>query len=672
MAGAPLQRWRIYRACKKVKTQPQIPHAIIEQGAGSGREDRMARFWTAGLAAALGFSALSVADSDAAPRKAPKIPAAQTQAMNALGLAVNDPARLPQDEVVYFLLPDRFANGDKRNDRGGLRGDRMITGFDPTDPGFYQGGDLKGLTNRLDYIQGLGATAIWLGPIYKNDPVQGTGKDASAGYHGYWISDFLSVDPHFGTRADMKRFVDAAHARGMKVYLDIILNHTADVISYRECPHDQPEGAVKVACAYRGIADYPWTRQGGVAGAPINDGFTGDDEATTENFARLKNPNWAYTPYIPMGEENAKNPPWLNDILRYHNRGDTTFKGEDSLYGDFNGLDDLNTQDPVVVNGMIEIFKQWITDYRIDGFRIDTIKHARPELWEKFIPAIAAHAKAEGIVNFHMFGEAYDFNPAALARFTRQFHMPNVLDFAFQGTVRDIVIEGRATRAFERLFDADHIYRDGRATAEQNPTFLSNHDMGRFAGFLRQKYPEMPDAERLQRIKLANAMMFFTRGAPVIYSGDEQGFNSDGNDKQARETLFASQVASWNDNDLVGTDRTNALDNFNTAHPLYQAIAEMARVRAAHPLLRRGEFVLRHTDEEGGLLVLSRLDRAAGVEYVIAFNADTKPRTENVLVQTSSSAWTSISGACGATSQAPGSLKLDMAPLSYSICRSAP
>src|SRR5215203_1386036 len=107
-------------------------------------------------------------------------------------------ARAPEDEVVYFVLPDRFENGDPGNDAGGLTGDRLTTGFDPAHKGFYHGGDLKGLMARLDYIQGLGATAIWLGPIYKNKPVQGGLGQESAGYHGYWITDFTTVDPHFG------------------------------------------------------------------------------------------------------------------------------------------------------------------------------------------------------------------------------------------------------------------------------------------------------------------------------------------------------------------------------------------------------------------------------------------------------------------------------------------
>ncbi len=104
-------------------------------------------------------------------------------------------------ERFYFVMTDRFANADPANDQGGLTGDRLATGLDPTDKGFYHGGDLKGLTGKLDYIQGLGTTAIWLTPSFKNKPVQGAGTDASAGYHGYWTTDFTQIDPHLGTNA---------------------------------------------------------------------------------------------------------------------------------------------------------------------------------------------------------------------------------------------------------------------------------------------------------------------------------------------------------------------------------------------------------------------------------------------------------------------------------------
>ena len=125
--------------------------------------------------------------------------------------------RAAEDEVIYFLLPDRFANGDPANDRGGLEGDRLHTGYDPTDPGFYHGGDLDGLTERIDYLQGLGVTALWIAPPFVNKPVQGPPGHESAAYHGYWITDFSRIDPHFGTNVEFRALVDAAHGRGMKV-----------------------------------------------------------------------------------------------------------------------------------------------------------------------------------------------------------------------------------------------------------------------------------------------------------------------------------------------------------------------------------------------------------------------------------------------------------------------
>src|SRR6202521_1794834 len=255
-----------------------------------------------------------------------------------LSLAPAAPAasreRPPQDEVIYFLLPDRFENGDASNDRGGLSGGRLKTGFDPSDKAFYHGGDLKGLISRLDYIQGLGATAVWVAPVFRNKTVQGAAGAESAGYHGYWITDFTRVDPHFGTNQDFRALVEAAHGRGMKLYLDIVVNHTADVIAYRECPTR--------TCAYRSRADYPYQRRGGLRGEPINSGFLGDDAGhqTAENFARLKRADYAYTPYVPRGEEHVKVPDWLNDPIYYHNRGNSTFRGESSTMGDFFGLDD--------------------------------------------------------------------------------------------------------------------------------------------------------------------------------------------------------------------------------------------------------------------------------------------------------------------------------------------
>ncbi|WP_205679456.1 alpha-amylase family glycosyl hydrolase [Brevundimonas lutea] len=576
--------------------------------------------------------------------------------------ALGDPtefrARPASDEVIYFVLPDRFENADPSNDRGGLEGDRLTTGFDPTHKGFFHGGDLSGLIAQLDYIQGLGATAIWLGPIYQNKPVQGSPGNESAGYHGYWITDFTRVDAHFGENADMKAFVDAAHARGMKVYLDIITNHTADVIKHRECPDS--------SCTYRSRADYPYSRQGGVDNAPINEGFLGDHIQTAENFARLTRSDYAYTPFVPDGEEGVKTPAWLNDPIYYHNRGNFGVPGEISQHGDFVGLDDLFTEHPRVVEGMIEIFGGWIDQFGIDGFRIDTARHVNPEFWQAFVPAMLERAEARGIPNFHIFGEVYNPDPAYLARFSHVDGFPALLDFAFQSVATDVIARGKGTDALAALYEADAIYKGGEEAALGLPTFLGNHDMGRFAMFVKQANPETSDEEIIRRVILGHALMMFGRGSPTIYYGDEQGFVGLEGDQAARQNMFASQVESYNAETLVGTTATTAERNFDTGHPLYAAIAEMARVRAAEPALRQGLQVTRASGAEAGLFAFSR--RLDGREVLVAMNTSGEAISENVWVDATSLDWTSLSGQCAPQASAPGSVRVDLAPYSYVVC----
>lgn len=570
--------------------------------------------------------------------------------------------RLPQDEVIYFVLPDRFENGDTANDRGGLKGGPLTTGFDPTHKGFYHGGDLKGLTRRLDYIQGLGATAIWLGPIFKNKPVQGAKGQESAGYHGYWITDFTTVDPHLGTEADLHAFVDAAHARGMKVYMDIIVNHTADVIQYRECG----EGS---ACPYRDRATYPYQRQGGVGGKAINSGFLGDDVQTAANFAHLTDPDYANTPYVPAREKNAKTPAWLNDPIYYHNRGNTTFEDESSTTGDFSGLDDLYTENPRVIAGMIDIYGSWIDRFGIDGYRIDTAKHVNPEFWRSFVPAMLERAKAKGIPNFHIFGEVTaGMEPGYLARWTKIAAYPAVLDFAFMNAVIQTVAENRPTRVLSSLFEGDVLYAREEATADILPTFLGNHDHGRFAHDVRVANPDASDDEIRKRVELGHAMLLTLRGVPTIYSGDEQGFAGDGNDQDAREDMFASKVASYNDNRLVGTTKTTATDSFVTSHPLYREIATLARLRVANPALTRGRQVIRARGDAPGLFAVSRFDPATGREYLIAFNTSTRPIVQAVQVETGSQRFATLAGTCAPTAAAPGSLMLELPAFGYAVC----
>jgi neopullulanase len=533
--------------------------------------------------------------------------------------------RLPQDEMVYFLLPDRFENGDTANDRGGLKGGPLQTGFDPAHKGFYHGGDLKGLIGKLDYIQGLGTTAIWIAPIFKNQAVRGAKGQESAGYHGYWVTDFTTVDPHFGTDADFKALVTAAHARGMKVYMDIITNHTADIIQYRECG----------ICAYRSKADYPAK---------------------------------AYTPYIPKGMEHAKTPDWLNDISLYHNRGNSTFEGESSTMGDFVELDDVKTEDPRAVAGFIEIYGGWIDKYGVDGFRVDTAKHVNPEFWQGFVPAILARAKAKGIPNFHIFGEigGIGLEPGKLAVHTWVAGFPSVLDFAFHQAVVNTVAGPSGTNHLNELFAGDPLYKGGVSAAIQLPTWVSNHDDGRIGWFVRKAFPNASDDEVLKRVRLAHAMLFTLRGVPVLYAGDEQGFAGDGWDQDAREDMFASKTAVYNDNKLIGTSSTTAQANFNTGHPLYKFFAEMAALRRAHPALRRGSQTVRNYSDKPGLFAVTR--KTGAEEVLIVFNTSNAPLSANVEIDPRSTSLSPLLGQCAATPTVPGAVAVKLAPLDFMVC----
>ncbi|MFN3862780.1 MAG: alpha-amylase family glycosyl hydrolase [Erythrobacter sp.] len=603
--------------------------------------------FTAALWAGTAFAGAPVAAETAAP--AP--------------LATPIAERQLEDEIIYFVLPDRFANGDRRNDKGGLKGGPLDHGFDPTHKGFYHGGDLKGLTAKLDYIQGLGVTAIWFAPIFKNKPVQGRPGEESAGYHGYWVTDFTSVDPHFGTNVEFKAFVDAAHARGMKVYMDIITNHTADVIDYAE--------GEQAGYAYRSKGDYPFSRKGGPGGAAINEGFAGDDNPDPANWARLTDPTFAYTPVVSEAERHVKVPTWLNDVTLYHNRGNSHWIGESSVYGDFSGLDDLATEHPRVVSGMIDIYGAWIEDYGIDGFRIDTAKHVNPQFWQAFVPAMLARAKAKGIDHFHIFGEiAYEEPTATLAaQVMAQSGLPYALDMGFAKAAQ-LVVSGKAPpRLMAELLQQDAIYPGGPNTALGLPTFLGNHDFGRFAMFVREMSGSEDEATLLARVKLGHAMMFGLRGVPTVYYGDEQGFISDGNDQLAREDMFASQVAAYNDNNLVGSDATTAQSNFDTAHPLYREIAALARARTTSPALRRGLSTVRAFAEAApGLLAVERHDPETGQRVLLAFNTGALPLSQSVEVSYRATAVAPLLGQCPATLAAPGTIAITLPAFGYAAC----
>ncbi|MEV6951282.1 pullulanase-type alpha-1,6-glucosidase [Streptomyces sp. NPDC051183] len=550
-------------------------------------------------------------------------------------------------EQFYFVLPDRFANGDPRNDRGGLTGTRLETGLDPTDKGFYQGGDLKGLTDRLDYIKGLGTTAIWMAPIFKNQPVQGKGTDVSAGYHGYWITDFTQVDPHFGTNADLERLIDKAHGKGMKVFFDVITNHTADVVDYREASY-----------SYLSKGAFPYLTKDGVPFADT------DYAAGKGKFPKADADSFPRTPFVQDAKKNLKSPAWLNDPAMYHNRGDSTFAGESSDQGDFFGLDDLWTERPEVVAGMEKIYEKWVEDFDIDGFRIDTVKHVNTEFWTQWATALDKYAARHGRDDFFMFGEVYSADTAVTSPYVTRGRLDATLDFPLQEAIRSYASQGAAAGRLGSVFADDYRYTTDKANAYEQVTFLGNHDMGRFGTFLKQDRPGAGEQELLDRYRLANELMFLSRGNPVVYSGDEQGFTGAGGDKDARQPLFAARAADYLDDDQLGTARTHASDAYDPGHPLYKQISALSKLTKDHPALRDGVQSERPAGgADGSVYAFARTDPKTRTEYLVAANNAAESRTVEIDAPAGSQYRTLYGGSAQLRASAAGKLTVTVPAL---------
>jgi glycosidase len=534
----------------------------------------------------------------------------------------------------YFVMPDRYANGDPSNDRGGLTGSRDTTGYDPTDEGWYHGGDLRGLTGSctdtthgLARLKALGFTAIWITPPFGQKPVQGS----SAAYHGYWIRDFTSVDPHLGTDAEFGAFVECAHGLGLKVFLDVVVNHTADVIQLAG-------GSSFVDPSRR-----PYRTCKGKKFNPA--------KYVKKKFPCLSARRMPRLPSIPADERSAKKPSWLNDVTKYHDRGDIDFSScSETCFeqGDFFGLDDLFTEQPAVVNGLAAVYADWIRRYRVDGFRIDTARHVNRAFFRLWVPKILAAARAAGVPDFQLFGEVPLTDDGELSRFVRDRGLPNVLDFPFQDAADGFAAGSVGAQALGFRLNDDDYFRPAPNVAPTPPTFLGNHDMGRAAMIIGQRSGATGD-ELLRRVLLGYDLLYLLRGAPVVYYGDEVGMIGRGGDQQARQDMFPTQVDEWKTQERVGSPSIGDGSSFDVVdNPIEQRLRALGALRDAHPALSTGATIVRRA--QGSALVVSRIDAGARRELVAAFNSADSPATVSVRVSTPSSSWTPLLGGGGSPS----------------------
>lgn len=525
----------------------------------------------------------------------------------------------PSSDRVYFVMLDRFANGNSGNDSGGYSGGSSQSGFDPTNSGFFHGGDLAGLTAKIPYIKSLGFTAIWVTPVVRQLPVAPDGS--SAAYHGYWGAGFDQVDPHWGTIKSFQDLVVSAHQQGLKIILDIVVNHTADVIQYKD------------GSTYISGNQSPYRDAKGKVFDPTK-------VAGTSKFPALSlAKSFPHSPYVYPIYKNIKSPAWLNDLRNYHNRGDSTFSGESSQWGDFYGLDDLFTENPVVVKGMVQLWTKWISDTGLDGFRIDTARHVNPEFWKAFIPAIQSAALAKGKSSFPIWGEVYDTDPINTSWWVVHGGLPSVLDFPLQDRIYNFVTRG-ATNSLAMLFNNDDYYTTANSNAATLGTFLSNHDMGRIGGALNSR-GQTPNVV-LKQDELAHALLFALRGSPIVYYGDEVGMTG-GSDKDARQDMFPTLVDSWRREPRVGGAPIGNGSAFDVTNPMKGLITSLNALRAANPAFSSGSQWVRFARD--GAFVISRFDPSTRTEYLAAFNSSSENAIIDVpTVSTQGAGWTAISG----------------------------
>jgi glycosidase len=537
---------------------------------------------------------------------------------------------------IYFVMPDRYANGDPSNDTGGLTGPTGVTGFDPSSTGYYHGGDLKGLTSHLQRIRDLGFTALWVTPVLKQQTV----SQGSAAYHGYWGLDFTTVDPHLGGDQDFKDLVDTAHALGLVVYLDVVVNHTADVVeltggsTYSDLPYRDCHGKRFNPARY----------------------------VTAKRFPCLKASTMPETPLLLTADRHLKKPAWLNDPLNYHDRGNIDFGSCNEQcfeQGDFFGLDDLFTEKPNVMNGLAQIYASWITRFHVDGFRVDTAKHVNAAFFRLWVPKIHAAAATAGRKDFPIFGEVTLNDAVDLAAFVRDRGLPQVLDFPFQQVATAYAAGASGAKGLGNRLEDDDYFRTPNGVDPAFTTFLGNHDMGRGAEQILQQAPGLSGSALTQRVLLGYDVLYLLRGAPTLLYGDEVGMIGSGGDQAARQDMFPTQISDWQTQARVGSPpigKGSSLDIVTS--PIETQLKQLAKLRDDYPVVSTGASVVRYAKD--AVLVVSRIDLATGRELVTAFNNGATPATATVPTATPGATWSVVFG----TGSASGGLTLTIPPVS--------
>lgn len=520
------------------------------------------------------------------------------------GRTVEVPSPFPspqdwRDVWIYQILVDRFNNPDAppRHPWDG-------------EVGVFQGGTFNGIREQLGYLQELGVGALWLSPVLKNC------QYLDSTYHGYGIQDMLAIDPRYASdpeaarenpdlvEAELRGLIAAAHARGIYIIFDIVLNHTGDVFEYL-----LSDGSQASMATWRD-EPYPirWRDENGTA--------RGD---------------WSEPPTDPAPDA-AIFPIELRRNEFFRRRGNAFDRSPEDAEkaGDFYSLKELVTELIApdadyypVRDALIRVYQFLIAKYDIDGFRIDTLKYIEPEFALEFGNAIREYALSLGKKNFLTFGEVYD-NEEKIAGYVGRnacsdsgelVGVDAALDFPLFYKLPDVAKGLAAPRELVDLYEYRKKVEKGILSSHGEAskffvTFLDNHDQYHRFYYSGADNPHAYD----EQVAVAVGCLFCLQGIPCLYYGTEQGLHAAGG------TLEAVREAVW-----------GKPGGFERDHPFFQWIQQLARVRASEPALRYGRQYFRPISGDGvnfgvsnstpGIIAFSRI--LQDLEVLVVANTST-------------------------------------------------
>jgi glycosidase len=512
-----------------------------------------------------------------------------------------------RDEIIYFLLPDRFSDGREssrsRVDRTNLAASRpdgfRFDEWAESGRSRFQGGTIKGIQSKLPYLSKLGVTTIWVGPVFKQRGHLDT-------FHGYAIQDFLDVDPRFGTRADLVALVDAAHAKGLRVILDVVFNHSGCNWLYSG-----------------GLREVPYL--GFPAFHSKGDWF--DAEGGT---------------VATIGPGDVDAGVWPEELQAdecYTRAGGVSFDGAlDDEHApfrrtDFFDLRDFNFEGGQALDDLARCYKHWIALTDCDGFRLDTLKHVSTEAGRNFCGTVKEFAANLGKADFFLVGEVAGSDDDA-ARYRRVIgaNLNATLDIGQARRALHAVAKGLAApRAY---LDLASLHADDlgshRDLGGRHVSVLDDHD--HVSG---DKLRFSTDAASDHQVVAGVALQLFSLGIPCIYYGTEQAlagpekalrdaflpdFRHDtGTDVYLREAMFGPRTPRKGGRAGIGsgaTIRDKALPGFgpfgtagrhcfDQSSAAYRRLAALAAVRREFPVLRQGRQYQRQISNFGAPFALA-------------------------------------------------------------------